>query len=140
MSIPRFFLSQLASLLLAGLVGAASGDEPTLEQRLEKLAETLEAEREKNHIPGLSIAIVKDDEIIWARGFGLADVEAKRPADPSWIYLDDATYNTDQRYFTCKFFNHDFPFGSNEVVDMFAGGNFSRFTIFALVDAHEPEE
>src|SRR5512139_3709275 len=31
-------------------------------------------------IPGMSVAIVKDQELVWAQGFGYADVVAKRPA------------------------------------------------------------
>ncbi|MBL4697196.1 MAG: serine hydrolase [Phycisphaerales bacterium] len=63
-----------------------AGQEPTLDQRLEKLAETLEAARIKAHVPGMSIAIVKDDQIIWTHGFGIADVEAKTPANEHTIY------------------------------------------------------
>ena len=66
MSTSRFLLSLTASLALATFVSAS--DEPTLEQRLEKLAESLETAREAAHIPGMSIAIVKDDQIVWARG------------------------------------------------------------------------
>jgi len=36
--------------------------------------------------PGLSIAVVKDQEIIWSRGFGYADVENKILASPETIY------------------------------------------------------
>lgn len=91
MSLSRLLLSQLASLALASFLGAATNDEPTLEQRLEKLAASLEEAREDNHIPGMSIAIVKDGEIVWARGFGLADVEAKRPADENTIFAVGST-------------------------------------------------
>ncbi len=48
-------------------------------------------------------------------------LETKRPAESSWSYLREATYNIDQRYFYCRFFNTDFPFGWNEVVEMFSG-------------------
>jgi CubicO group peptidase (beta-lactamase class C family) len=37
-------------------------------------------------IPGMSIAIVKDQELIWAQGFGYADVEARRPATADTSY------------------------------------------------------
>ncbi len=81
----RFLFSLITtSLTLAGF--ATANDEPTFEQRLEKLAESLESAREDAHIPGMSIAIVKDDEVVWARGFGLADVAAELPADESTIY------------------------------------------------------
>ena len=89
MSTSRFLLALTASLALATFVWAS--DEPTLEQRLEKLAESLETAREHAHIPGMSIAIVKDDQVVWARGFGLADVAAERPADEGTIYAIGST-------------------------------------------------
>lgn len=48
-------------------------------------------------------------------------LETKRAANLTWSYHREATYNVDQRYFSCKFYNHDFPFGSDEVADMFSG-------------------
>jgi CubicO group peptidase (beta-lactamase class C family) len=85
----RLVFSLTTKLALAALVSASG--EPTLEQRLEKLADSLEDARVEAHIPGMSIAIVKDDEIVWARGFGLADVEAARPADENTIYAVGST-------------------------------------------------
>ena len=89
MSTSRFLLTLIASLTLTSFVSAS--DKPTLEMRLEKLAETLEAARIAAHIPGMSIAIVKDDEVVWARGFGLANVETQRPADKRTIYAVGST-------------------------------------------------
>ena len=89
MSTSRFLLSLAASLALATF--ASASDAPTLEQRLQKLAESLEAARENAHIPGMSIAIVKDDKVVWARGFGLADVAAEKPADEDTIYAIGST-------------------------------------------------
>lgn len=80
----RLILSVVASLTLVSF--AKASDQPTLEERLENLAEELESARQEAHVPGMSIAIVRNDEIIWARGFGLADVEAERPADKNTIY------------------------------------------------------
>lgn len=38
------------------------------------------------HQPGLSIGIVHDQELIWARGFGMADLADERPAAPDTVY------------------------------------------------------
>jgi CubicO group peptidase (beta-lactamase class C family) len=38
------------------------------------------------HIPGMAIAVVKDDEVILARGFGLADLENETPVTPETIF------------------------------------------------------
>lgn len=37
--------------------------------------------------PSMAVAVVKDDLIIWAEGFGYADLERKTPATPDSIYL-----------------------------------------------------
>ena len=41
--------------------------------------------REKK-LPALSIALVDDQSIVWARGFGFADPKAKTPATAETIY------------------------------------------------------
>jgi CubicO group peptidase (beta-lactamase class C family) len=38
------------------------------------------------HQPGVSIGIVHDQELIWARGFGLADIAEERPTGPDTVY------------------------------------------------------
>lgn len=46
------------------------GDEPYA-----RFAEALESLRRLLKIPGLSAAIVKDQELVWAGGFGYSDLE-----------------------------------------------------------------
>jgi len=76
------------TLLLATLLAVPVGarDEPTLDQRLARLVERLEAERVAAHVPGLALAVVVDDEVVLTRGFGLADVEADRPVTPETLF------------------------------------------------------
>ena len=38
-------------------------------------------------VPGLSIAVVKGERIVWTRGFGLADLATSMPATPQTCYL-----------------------------------------------------
>ena len=89
MSTLRLLFALTAGLTLAS--SARADDEPTLQQRLDKLAKSLEAARIQAHVPGMSIAIVKDDELVWARGFGLADVANEVPADENTIYAVGST-------------------------------------------------
>ncbi|HKA38111.1 MAG TPA: serine hydrolase domain-containing protein, partial [Thermoanaerobaculia bacterium] len=52
-----------------------------------ELAQTwLDGERAYDQIPGVSAAIVHDQEVLWSRGFGWADVASRRPASASTIY------------------------------------------------------
>jgi len=46
----------------------------------------LDAQRDFDKLPGLSIAIVKDQDIIYKKGFGVTDLEKKSPAVPETVY------------------------------------------------------
>ncbi|MHC4945828.1 MAG: serine hydrolase, partial [Planctomycetota bacterium] len=72
---------------------ADSGDDasPSLAVRLDRLAERLEEHCIKQHIPGMAIAVVKDDEVILARGFGMANLEAERPATEETLFAVGST-------------------------------------------------
>ena len=37
-------------------------------------------------IPGMSAVIVKDQKVLWAKGFGFADFESRVPATPDTLY------------------------------------------------------
>jgi CubicO group peptidase (beta-lactamase class C family) len=51
------------------------------------LAESwLSAQRAYDHVPGLSAAIVHDQELLWSGASGFADIAAKRPAADDTIY------------------------------------------------------
>jgi serine beta-lactamase-like protein LACTB len=51
-----------------------------------RLSEYINAEMQQKNIPALSIAVVSDQGIVWAQGFGFADREKKRPATAQTIY------------------------------------------------------
>jgi CubicO group peptidase (beta-lactamase class C family)/D-alanyl-D-alanine dipeptidase len=55
-----------------------------------EVAKTLEAlierERKDKELPALSIALVDDQKIVWARGFGFADPQLKKPATAETVY------------------------------------------------------
>jgi CubicO group peptidase (beta-lactamase class C family) len=75
-----------ATLAVVGLAMAvpdarqnASGTPPPFESYLESL-------RQQAGIPGLSAAIVHEGHVLWERGFGLQNVEARIPATPDTPY------------------------------------------------------
>ena len=51
-----------------------------------ELTRLIKREIDSKGIPALSIALVDDQEIVWARGFGMADPERKIPATADTIY------------------------------------------------------
>jgi len=55
-------------------------------KRLECFDEEVDDFRRLLRIPGLSAAIIKDQEVLWAKGFGFADVEGRVPATPETVY------------------------------------------------------
>lgn len=53
---------------------------------LARIDSAVAAEMRREHIPGLSIAVVTDDQLRWERGYGFADLEACVPATPATVY------------------------------------------------------
>src|SRR6185436_8321819 len=58
----------------------------TTEQRVSSFEAQVEALRKQLKIPGMSAVIVKDQKVLWAKGFGLADQEKQIPAAPDTLY------------------------------------------------------
>ncbi len=53
----------------------------------EMLEGLIQEKIETNGVPGLSVAVVKGDRVVWERGFGFVDFAASAPATPSTSYL-----------------------------------------------------
>jgi len=61
----------------------SQGQGPTDPAELEAFLDELMAkDMEENHIAGAAVAIVKDGELFFAKGYGYADLENKIPVDP----------------------------------------------------------
>jgi D-alanyl-D-alanine carboxypeptidase len=58
----------------------------TVAARADKVDDYVKAEMQKQHVPGLSLAIIKDGKIIKVEGYGLANVELSVPAGPETVY------------------------------------------------------
>ncbi|MEX2526554.1 MAG: serine hydrolase domain-containing protein [Gemmatimonadota bacterium] len=74
------------TLLAASSVSACSSpsSQPAYDLRL--FRQTLDSLRVAAQIPGLSAAVLKDGEVIFAEGFGYADLEQQIPATPETPY------------------------------------------------------
>lgn len=61
--------------------------EPTaLDARLAVLDERLRAAMKEHHVPGLALAVVKDNEVVFAKGYGMADLDEEEPVTPQTLF------------------------------------------------------
>lgn len=65
-------------------IGCGSATSPA--GNLQEFEERLATRQRFARIPGMTAAISRGQEIVWARGFGLADVAADRPAADTTVY------------------------------------------------------
>ena len=64
-------------VLLLAASAAAQGD---------KTDDFIKAQMKRQNIPGLSLVVVKDGQIIKSAGYGVADRERRIPATPETVY------------------------------------------------------
>ena len=91
MSHPRFALAIVLLFLLhtavfSQLSVALDKNDPELRSVLTEIEADAESARLKAKIPGMSIVIVHDQDVLLVKGFGYADLEKKIPADPKTVY------------------------------------------------------
>jgi CubicO group peptidase (beta-lactamase class C family) len=58
----------------------------TVAARADPTDDYIKAEMQRQHVPGLSLVVIKDGKIIKSAGYGLADVRLKTPATPETVY------------------------------------------------------
>ena len=89
---PAVLLIGIASLLLTVETTvceshiARAENAPSFQQRLDRLVEQLEQKRQEFRIPGMAVAVVKDDKVVLSEGLGWADLERKKPVTPNTIF------------------------------------------------------
>jgi CubicO group peptidase (beta-lactamase class C family) len=71
-------------LLAAALVG--TGLAPARAADLDRVESFIRAEREKQKVPGIAVAIVQKGDVLLARGYGLANVELGVPVKPETMF------------------------------------------------------
>jgi CubicO group peptidase (beta-lactamase class C family) len=72
--------SQNAAALMAAIEGPQSGREGELATL------TLEGAMQKSGVPGLSLAVIRDFEIHWSKGYGIADVISGERASAATLF------------------------------------------------------
>jgi CubicO group peptidase (beta-lactamase class C family) len=69
--------STILLLSLLAVTGVAQAD---------NVDDYIKAEMQKQRIPGLSLAVIKDGQVILAKGYGLANIEHQVPVKPETIF------------------------------------------------------
>src|SRR5688572_8763913 len=54
--------------------------------RADKVDDYVKAQMERQHLPGVSIVVIKDSRIIKMEGYGLANVELNVPVRPDTVF------------------------------------------------------
>jgi CubicO group peptidase (beta-lactamase class C family) len=88
---PSLFLAVIVTLLVpAADTSAQNGPpadaHPRVREAMHLLDTWLQAKLEYDDIPGISVGVVHDQDLVWSAGYGYADVAARRPATPETIY------------------------------------------------------
>lgn len=76
----KFGALSLCPLLLAFLLAPIHAQSP------EKIDEFVRAQMEARHVPGLSVAVRKNGELVLAKGYGMANLELSVPATEHTVY------------------------------------------------------
>jgi CubicO group peptidase (beta-lactamase class C family) len=61
-------------------------DHPRVAEAVRLLEAWMDGQRVYEQVPGMSAAVVHDGQLVWSRGFGVADREEGTPATPDTVY------------------------------------------------------
>lgn len=61
-------------------------EHPRVREALGVLEAWVSAKRDFDRLPGVSMAVIHDQDVLWSNGFGYAHVEAEAPAGPGTMY------------------------------------------------------
>jgi CubicO group peptidase (beta-lactamase class C family) len=80
------FLLLVVLSVNCGTQAQSLADDPRVASAIKIVEVWIESQLDYNDIPGMSVGIVYDQEMVWKHGFGFADVEERIPAAPDTIY------------------------------------------------------
>ena len=76
----------VCSNLFAQSPALAAADAPEVREALQLLDIWLEGQRLKDDLPGMAVGVVHDQDLIWSKGFGYADLAKKTPTTDQTLY------------------------------------------------------
>ncbi len=82
----KITLRVLFICFIASFAHAQTEKKEALSDALNLIDEWLEAQQAYNDLPGISAGIVKGQQLIWSKGYGVSDLKKNVPASPSTLY------------------------------------------------------
>ena len=84
----KLFLILVITFLLAPIAQAQStiANHPDVVGNIKLLEAWIESKMAYRGLPGMSVGVIYENKVIWARGFGYSNLEKKTPATPATIY------------------------------------------------------
>ncbi len=76
----------LSVLMITAFSVVAKDNIKLSKQQLEQLSNKLEKKRLQYHIPGMAIAIVKDDKVIFAKGYGVSNLKSNNSVSTNTLF------------------------------------------------------
>jgi len=95
-------LARLVGLVLLTLVAlpparaAAPAEHPEVRGAVRLFEAWLDGQMAYRGLPGIAVGVVHDQQLVWARGFGFANVEQKAPVTPATKFRIASHSNTEQ--------------------------------------------
>ncbi len=82
----------LTALIVCGAITPSAARSVAIDDK--PPAAFIEGQLAEQHIPGLAVAIVADGVVVWAKGFGYADLDTRRPVTPDTLFLNASVSKT----------------------------------------------
>jgi CubicO group peptidase (beta-lactamase class C family) len=72
-------------------IAQGTDSESQIKEQLSKIENAIEEKRKDLNVPGAAIVIVKDDKVIYIKGFGHRDIETKKPVTENTLFAIGST-------------------------------------------------
>jgi CubicO group peptidase (beta-lactamase class C family) len=89
LSIPLARVALALTLTATALVAQPSttvGSDPDVLGAARLFSAWMEGQIAYRGLPGIAVGVVSDQELVWSKGFGFADLQARRPMTPSTLF------------------------------------------------------
>jgi CubicO group peptidase (beta-lactamase class C family) len=84
-------MKRTAAVIFLTAVSVAAQEAPAVSALKSAIEQSVSQHLKDDHLPGAAIAIVEDDHVAWAKGFGVASVETNAPVTPDMLFRMGST-------------------------------------------------